>query len=94
MKRRIMSLNEFVSAAAAPKPAESPSQAPSSPDVMPGPAPTPTKRPSPIPRKAPSVSPKPLALADDVLERYMKALKSKTLKMDSAKTILNRYANK
>jgi hypothetical protein len=93
MKRRIMSLNEFVSAAAAPKPAESPSQAPSTPEVMPGPAPTPTKRPSPIPRKAPSVSPQPLALADDVVERYMKALKSYRSKI-SAKTILNRYANK
>lgn len=88
--KRIMSMNEFV-AAGQPAPQK---DAPK-PTVDPGTKPQTPSRPSPIRRTKPGTAPKPMAQAEDVVERYMKELKSakKALGMD-IKPIMKRYESK
>ena len=88
--KRIMSMNEFV-AAGQPAPAK-PGVAPK---VDPGTKPQTPSRPSPIRRSKPGTAPKPMAQAEDVVERYMKTLKSSKspLNMD-VKPIMKRYEGK
>lgn len=88
--KRIMSLNEFV-AAGQPAPAK-PGEKPV---VEPTTRPTTPSRPSPIRREKPGVAPQPKAQADDVVKRYLNALRGNKDKVSpSMKSIMNRYESK
>lgn len=86
--RRIMTLNEFV-AASQPAPSQPGTKPVVEPGIKPGTAPS---RPSPIRREKPAVAPQPKAQAEDIVQRYLNALKGRKEKIAfNTKPIMNRY---
>jgi hypothetical protein len=88
LMRRIMTLNEFV-AASQTAPGKPETKPVVEPGIAPGTAPS---RPSPIRREKPAVAPQPKAQAEDIVQRYLNALKGKKEKIGfSTKPIMQRY---
>ncbi len=85
-----MTMNEFVAAGQPAPQKDSPK-----PTVDPGTKPQTPSRPTPIRRSKPGVAPKPMAQAEDVVEKYMKVLKSSKQPLGmSVKPIMKRYESK